>query len=176
MKATTIIKELKAIGFNVSLDGQNVRLRYPKNKTYPPEAAPLIEELRAHKAEAITILRGKAIEQVQAFDSKGYLLNLIEQGKRERWKDSELFAHIDRARHTGELQGPWGILIHDSPVIAGGSYWLLSCETTRGQIPVEDIGFTLAEVRQLKLISTVFQGARIMQVLKETATTHRGRG
>jgi len=114
------------------------------------------------------IIKGKKEAKIfpVCFDPEGYLVALIEQGRMERWTDTELFTHIDTARHTGALTSPWGLLIHDSPLIAGGKYWLLSDEEARAQVPVEDVSFTLAEVRQLKLISTVFAGSKLIEVVR----------
>jgi len=121
--------------------------------------------------EALRLLEGGRIKAYNSvcFDPQNYLLALIEHGRQEKWTDTELFAHIDTAHHTGVLTSPWGLLVHDSPLIAGGKYWLLSDEDARAQVPVDDVSFTLAEVGQLKLISTVFAGSKLIEVIRPKA-------
>jgi len=58
MKTAKILEELQRLGYDVTLDGPDIRLRYPRCKAQPAEARSLIAELRERKAEAVEILRG----------------------------------------------------------------------------------------------------------------------
>lgn len=52
-----ILADLKALGYSVTLDGDNIRLRYLGIGEHPSEAQELIEALKAQKAEAIAYLK-----------------------------------------------------------------------------------------------------------------------
>jgi len=58
MKTAKILEELQRLGYDVTLDGPDIKLRYPSGRAQPPEARALIEELRERKREAIEILKG----------------------------------------------------------------------------------------------------------------------
>jgi len=55
---TGLLSELSAIGYEIFLEGETIRLRYQKPGC-PPEkkVMALVEELQAHKAEALAILK-----------------------------------------------------------------------------------------------------------------------
>ena len=52
-----LLSELAAIGYEIFLRGDNIRLRYQKKDSPPESVRPLIEELKQHKAEVVNILR-----------------------------------------------------------------------------------------------------------------------
>jgi len=64
-----LITDLKALGYSVSLEGDNIRLKYLGIGTQPVEAEGLIEGLRAHKGEAVEYL--KARRPVPTLDAQG---------------------------------------------------------------------------------------------------------
>ncbi|MBP7766230.1 MAG: hypothetical protein KA113_13670 [Syntrophaceae bacterium] len=55
---TGLLSELSVIGYEIYLEGETIRLRY-KKPGHPPEKTvkALVEELKAHKAEAVAILK-----------------------------------------------------------------------------------------------------------------------
>jgi len=53
-----MLERLRQLGYTVTLDGPDIKLRYPRGQAQPPEARRLIEELRERKSEAVSILRG----------------------------------------------------------------------------------------------------------------------
>ena len=54
---TGLLSDLSVIGYEVFLEGENIKLRYQKPDTPPDAVKPLIDELRRCKAEAVNILR-----------------------------------------------------------------------------------------------------------------------
>jgi len=54
-----LLSGLAALGYEISLVGENVKLLYKKLGTPPSKAQPLIDELRKCKPEAIKILAAK---------------------------------------------------------------------------------------------------------------------
>jgi len=114
-----------------------------------------------------------ATSATHCFSPHGVLSALIKQGKAERWTNKTLFEQIDRSRIDGALTSPWGLLIHDSPIIAGGLYWILSDTTARQRVPAEAISFTIAEIKPLIEISRVFQGAKVVEVIKDDSDANK---
>lgn len=51
-----ILADLKALGYSVTLEGENIRLKYLGIGEQPSESRPLIEVLKAQKAEAVQYL------------------------------------------------------------------------------------------------------------------------
>lgn len=56
---TGLLSELVSIGYEITLRGEQIRLRYRKPDSPPDRALPLIEELRNCKTEVIDMLRMK---------------------------------------------------------------------------------------------------------------------
>lgn len=54
---TKILADLKALGYSVTLEGENIRLKYLGRGEHPVEAQELIGALKVHKAEAVQYLR-----------------------------------------------------------------------------------------------------------------------
>jgi len=54
-----ILDDLKGLGYSISLEGSNIRLRYLGIGSQPSEAGPLIEELKARKAAALAYLEAQ---------------------------------------------------------------------------------------------------------------------
>ena len=54
---TGLLSELSVIGYEIFLQGENIRLRYQKPGNPPDTVKPLIDELKKHKAEAVNILK-----------------------------------------------------------------------------------------------------------------------
>jgi len=54
---TGLLSELSVIGYEIFLQGENIRLRYQKLDTPPESARQLIDELKKYKAEAVNILK-----------------------------------------------------------------------------------------------------------------------
>ena len=54
-----ILDNLKALGYSVDLEGDNIRLRYLGQGEHPAEAKPLIEVLKNNKAQVISCLRAQ---------------------------------------------------------------------------------------------------------------------
>lgn len=52
-----ILDDLKALGYAVSLAGENIRLLYLGIGEHPVEAQPLIKTLKDHKSEVVEYLR-----------------------------------------------------------------------------------------------------------------------
>jgi hypothetical protein len=52
-----LLSELSVIGYEIFLQGENIRLRYQKPDAPPESARLLIDELREYKAEAVNILK-----------------------------------------------------------------------------------------------------------------------
>lgn len=52
-----ILDDLKALGYAVSLAGENIRLLYLGIGEHPAEAQPLIKTLKDHKSEVVEYLR-----------------------------------------------------------------------------------------------------------------------
>ena len=52
-----LLDDLKALGYSISLDGENIRLRYLGLGVHPPEAQPLMDALKACKAGAVAYLK-----------------------------------------------------------------------------------------------------------------------
>jgi hypothetical protein len=52
-----LLSELSVIGYEIFLQGENIRLKYQRPDTPPESARLLIDELRKHKAEAVNILK-----------------------------------------------------------------------------------------------------------------------
>lgn len=67
-----ILDDLKALGYSVILEGDNIRLRYIGIGDHPVEAGPLIEELRQRKGEAIAYL--KETSPLPFFEADGSLV------------------------------------------------------------------------------------------------------
>jgi len=69
-----ILADLKALGYSITLEGENIRLRYLGIGTQPAEAGPLIEVLKVQKAEAVEYL--KAQRPLPTLDEHGSLERL----------------------------------------------------------------------------------------------------
>lgn len=67
-----ILDNLKALGYSVTLEGDNIRLRYLGQGEHPAEAKPFTEELKNNKAQAISYLRAQ--------DSPNKALSLHDEG------------------------------------------------------------------------------------------------
>ena len=52
-----ILADLKALGYTVTLEGENIRLKYLGIGEHPVEAQELIGALKTHKAEAVQYLK-----------------------------------------------------------------------------------------------------------------------
>jgi len=52
-----ILADLKALGYSITLEGENIRLRYVGIGEQPTEAQPFIQMLKDHKAEAVEYLK-----------------------------------------------------------------------------------------------------------------------
>jgi len=52
-----LLSELAVIGYEICLQGENIRLRYQKPGSPPDTVKLLIDELKKHKAEAVNILK-----------------------------------------------------------------------------------------------------------------------
>lgn len=52
-----ILSDLAIIGYEISLEGDNIKFCYQKPEDPPDRARQLIDELREHKAEAVNILK-----------------------------------------------------------------------------------------------------------------------
>ena len=52
-----LLSELSVIGYEIFLQGENIRLKYQKPGNPPDTVKPLIEELRKYKDEVVNILR-----------------------------------------------------------------------------------------------------------------------
>ena len=52
-----LLSDLAVIGYEISLEGNNIRYRYQKPGNPPDTVDPLIEELRKYKAEVVDILK-----------------------------------------------------------------------------------------------------------------------
>ncbi len=52
-----LLSDLAAVGYEISLEGDHVKLRYQKPGNPPESVRKLIAELREHKAEALAILK-----------------------------------------------------------------------------------------------------------------------
>jgi hypothetical protein len=52
-----LLSELSVIGYDIFLQGENIRLQYQKPDTPPETARRLIDELKRCKAEAVNILK-----------------------------------------------------------------------------------------------------------------------
>lgn len=56
-----LLSELATIGYEISLEGDQVKFRYMKSDDPPESVRPLIDELRTCKAEVVSILKRKRI-------------------------------------------------------------------------------------------------------------------
>jgi hypothetical protein len=54
---TELLSDLSVIGYEIFLDGENIRLRYQKPDSPPESARSLIDELRKCKADVVSILK-----------------------------------------------------------------------------------------------------------------------
>lgn len=54
---TGLLSDLATVGYEIFLDGDNVKLRYQKLDNPPDMVRPLIDELRKCKAEVVNILK-----------------------------------------------------------------------------------------------------------------------
>ena len=52
-----LLSDLAVIGYEISLEGDNIRYRYQKSGNPPDTVDPLIEELRRCKTEVVSILK-----------------------------------------------------------------------------------------------------------------------
>jgi len=68
----SLLPDLKAIGYEICLNGDQIKLKYQKPGFPPDTARPLIEELKICKAEALNILKNmNAITSVEKTQRKG---------------------------------------------------------------------------------------------------------
>ncbi len=67
-----ILDDLKTLGYVISLEGDNIRLRYLSIGEQPSEAGPLIEALKSNKAEAVEYLR--QAQPLPYFDLDGSII------------------------------------------------------------------------------------------------------
>ena len=67
-----LLSDLVSIGYEISLEGDNIRYRYQKPGNPPDTVDPLIEELRKYKAEVVDILkmRGDTITLTEKSQSR----------------------------------------------------------------------------------------------------------
>ena len=67
-----LLSDLVNIGYEISLEGDNIRYRYQKPGNPPDTVDPLIEELRKYKAEVVDILkmRGDTITLTEKSQSR----------------------------------------------------------------------------------------------------------
>ena len=54
---TGLLSEIVTIGYEIFLEGENIRLRYHKQGDPPDNARTLIRELKAYKTEALELLK-----------------------------------------------------------------------------------------------------------------------
>ena len=54
---TGLLSDLATVGYEIFLEGDNVKLLYQKPGTPPETVRPLIDELRKYKAEVVNILK-----------------------------------------------------------------------------------------------------------------------
>lgn len=55
--SSRLLSELVAVGYEIFLEGENIRLHYRKQEAPPEIAKSLIAELKMHKAEAVNMLK-----------------------------------------------------------------------------------------------------------------------
>ena len=67
---TGLLSDLSVIGYEIFLEGENIRLRYQKPDTPPESARLLIEELRKYKAEVMNILKTGNIRSTEKTQPK----------------------------------------------------------------------------------------------------------
>jgi hypothetical protein len=78
-----ILTELKALGYSIILEGENIRLRYLGMGAQPAEAAPLIRELKEKKAEAVAYL--KETRPLPYFDLDGSVVIPFDSDPKYHW-------------------------------------------------------------------------------------------
>lgn len=80
-----IIRDLEGIGYELTLKGEKIVFRYCHDGMPPAQARHLMEELRAHKAEAVEYLR--RAQPLPFFEADGNLVIPFNSDPRYRWWD-----------------------------------------------------------------------------------------
>ena len=96
-----ILADLNALGYSITLEGENIRLRYLGMGSHPAEAGPLIEALKAHKDMAMAYL--KETRPLPYFDLDGGLVIPFDCDPRYRWWERGQLPSETKA----ELKGKW---------------------------------------------------------------------
>jgi len=124
---------------------------------------------------ALRLLEGGRVKPYDpdCFSGDGTLESLISQARVERWTDNKLLPLIYELIHGDTLEAPWGFRVHDTPLVAGGVYWIISDTMARHRVPVEAISFTIAELKPLMEISRVFRGAMAVKVIKDDSDANK---
>jgi len=73
---TGLLSELSVIGYEIFLEGENIRLLYQKPGNPPETVKPLIDELRKHKTEAVNILKARSIISRKAITPNALLTTI----------------------------------------------------------------------------------------------------
>ena len=90
-----ILADLKALGYSVTLEGENVRLKYLGIGEHPVEGQPLIKTLKAHKAEVVQYLR--EIRPLPYLDLDGSLVVSFNSDPRFfYWQGGQSIAETER--------------------------------------------------------------------------------
>ena len=90
-----LLSELSAIGYEIFLEGETIRLQYQKPDDPPESARRLIDELRKYKAEAVNILKtGNTITPSEIVEPEAPVnavwTNPYKQGTKEARQESLL--------------------------------------------------------------------------------------
>lgn len=99
-------------------------------------------------------------ETTDCFDPEGILEAVI----RKVQTNEEVLKTIDDLIQTECLKASWGFMVKDSPLI--GNYWIISDTSARERIPVGATSFTIEELRPIVETCRVFEGAKVINVVK----------
>ncbi len=90
-----ILTDLKALGYSITLEGDNIRLKYLGIGEHPSEAEPLIEALKAHKAEAVTYLRSK--QPLPYVDGPNVVIPFESDGRYHWWNGGQRLEETEKS-------------------------------------------------------------------------------